>query len=146
MPPKIEKKYTREYKVREIQKNLTKKARLKKEYLKTLKEEGYTPPEKDSKSAKVSFQEIKARRATETKKKLDEKKEMRKLRKKLQKEKADKLRENEMKKLQDIKQKKVQREERANKLSQRTKYGQPLMGPKIEDLLTKIKNDDTYTK
>ena len=94
------KKFTREYKVKEIQRSITKKTRLRKEYLKALKDEGYAVPEKEPKTvAKESVRKIKEARAIEGKK----------------------------------------------KLTQRTRTGQPLMGPKIEDLLDKIKTDDTYT-
>ncbi|KQC42191.1 Essential protein required for maturation of 18S rRNA [Saccharomyces cerevisiae] len=87
------KKFTREYKVKEIQRSITKKTRLRKEYLKALKDEGYAVPEKEPKTvAKESVRKIKEARAIEGKKKLDEKKEIKKQRKRMQKDELNKQR------------------------------------------------------
>lgn len=141
------KKFTKEYKVKEIQRNLTKKARLKRGYLKVLKEEGYTVP--DKKPALISkddIQMLKAERSLQGKKKLDEKREIKKQRNRLQRDLIEERRKNEVEKLKQTKEKLQERERRKTRLTQRTKSGQPRMGPKIEDLLNKIKEDDTYTK
>lgn len=145
MAPKVEKKFTREYKVKEIQKNLIKKARLKKEYLKTLKKEGYSVPEKDTSKEKFDFKKSKQQKAFANKKRFDEKKELNRQKKKSQHEKAERRREEEVRRIKEVKEKERVRETRTRKLNQRTRTGQPLMGPKIEDLLDKIKSDDTYT-
>ena len=58
------KKFTREYKVKEIQRSITKKTRLRKEYLKALKDEGYTVPERETRTgAKESVRKMKEARA-----------------------------------------------------------------------------------
>ena len=140
------KKFTREYKVKEIQRSITKKTRLRKEYLKALKDEGYAVPEKEPKTvAKESVRKIKEARAIEGKKKLDEKKEIKKQRKRMQKDELNKQRSEQLERIRVSKEKLQRREDRKKKLTQRTRTGQPLMGPKIEDLLDKIKTDDTYT-
>ncbi|CAI1573364.1 hypothetical protein SEUBUCD646_0L01340 [Saccharomyces eubayanus] len=140
------KKFTREYKVKEIQRSITKKTRLRKEYLKALKDEGYTVPEKEPRTGvKDSVRKIKEARATEGKKKLDEKKEIKKQRKKLQRDELNERRNDELERIRVSKEKFQMREDRKKRMTQRTRSGQPLMGPKIEDLLDKIKTDDTYT-
>ncbi|KAG0678559.1 rRNA-processing protein fyv7 [Kluyveromyces marxianus] len=141
---KVEKKkFTKEYRLKEIQKNLTKKARLKKGYLKVLKEEGYAVPEKPQaeKHDRASMHEKKEL----NKKKVKEQKEEHKLRKRSAKEKERAFREQEIERIKLAKQKQQQREDRAKRLLKKTRRGQPIMGPKINDLLDKIKNDDTYT-
>ncbi|SCU91027.1 LANO_0D10550g1_1 [Lachancea nothofagi CBS 11611] len=145
MPPRIE-KHSKEYKVREIQKNLVKKARLKKDYFKALKEEGYAVPDKKSSEAKLSYKELKAQNAVGNRQKLDEKKELKKMRGRQQHDKALQRQKYEQDKVKEVRDKEKQRNVRSSKVTQRTRSGQPLMGPKIEDLLGKIKADDTYTK
>lgn len=141
------KKFTKEYKVREIQKNLTQKARLKKEYLKALKEEGYSVPEKaPSGKSKQDYRKLKAELRDEGKRKFDEKKEIKKERKRQQREEAEERRTRELENIKQVKAKMDERERRKKRLSQKTRTGQPLMGPKINDLLSKIREDDTYTR
>lgn len=140
------KKFTKEHKVRAIQQNITRKARLKKEYFKALKEEGYTVPEQPESRREVNVKKLKEDRRNEGKKKIDEKKELKRLRKKEQREKAEEHRRQEIEKVKLIRQKEQEREVKKRKMNKRTRSGQPLMGPKIEDLLSKIKTDDTYTK
>lgn len=140
-------KFTREYKVREIQRSITKKARLRKGYLKALKEEGYTVPEAQPQSqTRLSVREMKAQRQRDGKKKFDEKKEMKRERRRTHAQQAEDLRQKQLEDIRVSKEKFKQRERKSTKLTQRTRSGQPLMGPKIEDLLDKIKNDDTYTR
>ncbi|CAG58963.1 uncharacterized protein GVI51_F01309 [Nakaseomyces glabratus] len=139
------KKFTKEYKVKAIQQNITRKARLKKEYLKALKEEGYAVPEKETSRREVNVKKLKEDKRLEGKKKIDEKKELKKQRKREQREKLEERRRKEEEKVKIIRQKEQEREQKRRKMTKRTRSGQPLMAPKIEDLLSKIKNDDTYT-
>ncbi|QEU60542.1 Fyv7 [Kluyveromyces lactis] len=142
---KVEKKkFTKEYRLKEIQRNLTKKARLKKEYLKVLKDEGYSIPEKPQ-YEKHDRSSVEAKKAF-NKQKVRDQREEHKLRKRTQKEKEQSFKEQEMKRIQLSKEKQVERDRRAKKLTQRTKRGQPVMGPKINDLLDKINSDETYTR
>lgn len=140
------KKFTKEHKVRAIQQNITRKARLRKEYFKALKEEGYSVPEQRESRREVNVKKLKEDKKLEGKKKIDEKKELKRLRKKEQREKAEERRRLEAEKVKTIRQKEQEREAKKRKMTKRTRSGQPLMGPKIEDLLSKIKTDDTYTK
>ncbi|KAL3228455.1 rRNA-processing protein FYV7 [Nakaseomyces bracarensis] len=139
------KKFTKEHKVKAIQQNITRKARLKKEYFKALKEEGYSVPEQPESRREVNVKKLKQDKKLEGKKKIDEKKELKRLRKKEQREKAEARRKYEEDKVKLLRQKEQDRESRKRKMTKRTKSGQPLMGPKIEDLLSKIKGDNTYT-
>ncbi|CAB4254144.1 similar to Saccharomyces cerevisiae YLR068W FYV7 Essential protein required for maturation of 18S rRNA [Maudiozyma barnettii] len=140
-------KFTREYKVREIQKSITKKTRLRKAYLKALKDEGYSVPEAQSQSqVKLSVRDMKEQRLREGKKKLDEKKEIKRQIRKNNVQQAVDHRQRQIDRLHESKEKFKQRERRSTQLTQRTRTGQPLMGPKINDLLDKIKKDDTYTR
>lgn len=141
------KKYTKDYKLKEIQKSLTQKARLKKEYLKALKEEGYTVPDKEpTRKSKEEIRRIKTEQKENSRRKLDEKKQLKKHAKKEQRTAVEERRKQELENIKNIKSKIEQREKRKQKLTKRTRSGQPLMGPKIEDLLGKIKEDDTYTR
>ena len=151
MPPKQyrnKEKFTREYKVREIQRSITKKARLRRGYLKALKEEGYSVPDAapDSSRVKQSVRERREDQRREGKRKFDEKKEMKRERRRTQQEQREESRRQQLESIRVSKEKFKLRERRSAKLTQRTRSGQPLMGPKIEDLLDKIKNDDTYTR
>lgn len=140
-------KFTKEHKLKEIQRNLTKKARLKKEYLKTLRKEGYEIP--DKKPTPVSRDDIKRLREERTlqgKKKLDEKKEIKKQRKKLQAEHAQEAKNKAEERVKIIEQKEQEREKRTTKVTQKTRTGQPKMGPKIDDMLGKIKSNSLYTE
>ena len=139
-------KFTREYKVKEIQRSINQKAKLKRSYLKALKEEGYSIPEKhQSKScAKLDVKKFKEQRKEDGKRKLDEKKEIKKQRKALLKEDAEARRKMQLNRIRESKEKYLERERKSKRLTQMTRTGQPLMGPRIEDLLDKIKNDETY--
>ncbi|CAR28378.1 ZYRO0F02618p [Zygosaccharomyces rouxii] len=140
-------KFTKEYKVKEIQRNLTKKARLRKEYLKALKSEGYeVPDKKPTPVSKDDIKHLKEERALQGKRKLDEKKEIKKQRKRLQAEHAQEAKRKEEERIKIIEQKAQEREKRKVKMTQKTKTGQPKMGPKIDDMLDKIKNNSLYTE
>lgn len=144
------KKFTKEYRVKQIQKNITKRTRLKKNYFKALKEEGFSAPERphddrqdgDHKHKKV--RELKEERRQAGKQKIDEKKQIKKDRMQKQREEKEARRQQQLDRIETSKAKHLQREQRSKRLTQRTRSGQPLMGPKIEDLLNKIKTDDTY--
>ncbi|EDO17476.1 hypothetical protein Kpol_1058p13 [Vanderwaltozyma polyspora DSM 70294] len=144
------KKFTKEYKVKEIKKSLTRKARLKKEYLKALHDEGYSVPEKQPGSGAGAggardYKSIKAARTEANKQRAIEMKVMKRERKMGKKQHFEQSRKDEMANIAMLKQKEVDREKRKKKMTQRTRTGQPKMGPKIDDLLSKIKSDDTYT-
>lgn len=141
------KKFTKEYKVREIQKSLTKKARLTKEYLKALKEEGYTVPDKKpSNEGSYDYKKRKEERNQENKRRLEEKRAFKRDKLQKQKENFENRKQNEADSIKAVKEKYVARDDRKRKMTQRTRSGQPKMGPKIEDLLNKIKGDETYTR
>lgn len=145
------KKFTKEFRVKEIQKNITKRTRLKKNYFKALKEEGYSAPERpqndkdnnDRKHKKV--RELKEEKRQAGKEKFDEKKQLKKDRMQRQREEKEAHRQSQLQRIETSKAKHLQREQRTKRLTQKTRSGQPLMGPKILDMLEKIKNDDTYT-
>ncbi|AQZ15228.1 FYV7 (YLR068W) [Zygosaccharomyces parabailii] len=140
-------KFTKEYKVREIQKNLTRKARLKKQYLKTLKEEGYeVPDKKPPTTSQANVKTLREERALQGRKKLDDKREIKKQRKRLQAEKAQEFRKLEIERIKRAKEMGQERERKKKKMTQRTRSGQPRMGPKIEEMLGKIKGDALYTE
>ncbi|CCE66178.1 hypothetical protein TPHA_0P00200 [Tetrapisispora phaffii CBS 4417] len=141
------KKFTREYKVKEIQKNLTKKARLKKEYLKALKEEGYAVPEKapSEGNEKYDYKKRKEEREQENRRRALERKAMKQEKKWKEKQRTLQRQQTQEERTKTIQLKLKDRERRRERLTQMTRSGQPKMGPKIEDLLNKIKTDDTYT-
>ncbi|AQZ19123.1 FYV7 (YLR068W) [Zygosaccharomyces parabailii] len=140
-------KFTKEYKVREIQKNLTRKARLKKQYLKTLKEEGYdVPDKKPSTTSQDNVKSFREERALQGKKKLDEKREIKKQLKRQQAEQAQESRKLEIDRIKRAKEMEQERERKKKRMTQRTRSGQPRMGPKIEEMLGKIKGDALYTE
>lgn len=64
---------------------------------------------------------------------------------KLAKERKEKSREEKLKRVQERRQllerKNLERQRKKDSLNQRTKTGQPVMGPKINDLLSKIKQN-----
>ncbi|CCH41249.1 rRNA-processing protein [Wickerhamomyces ciferrii] len=117
----------------EIKKSLVHRARLRKQYFKELKEQGEEVPEKQETSDRN-------RDRSQYQPKLDYK-ERAEIAKK-RKEEARK--ERELKRQESIKiseKKKIERERKKDQLSKKTRSGQPLMGPRIANLLDKIKND-----
>lgn len=123
----------KESKNQEIKKSLVHRARLRKQYFKELKKEGEAIPEKEFKKDRQS-------RETESKPRPDfrERAEIAKQRKELARK------EREMKRQEYIKngeKKRAERERKKEQLSQKTRTGQPLMGPRIANLLEKIQND-----
>ncbi|QLG72890.1 hypothetical protein HG535_0D05990 [Zygotorulaspora mrakii] len=138
------KRFTKEGKVKEIRRSLTKKARLKKGYLKALKEEGYSIPEKQPKL--ITGEKARQNDSHEGKMKWDGKVQIKKQRKKLQRDLLEERGKKEAQKVKENKERLETREKRKVNMTKRTRSGQPLMGPKIEDLLSKIKDDETYTR
>ncbi|CCF57738.1 hypothetical protein KAFR_0D00910 [Kazachstania africana CBS 2517] len=125
------KKFTKEYKVKEIQKSITKKTRLRKNYLKALKEEGYDIPDKKPESkTKLSVRELKQQHTLEGKRKIDEKKEIIRERKRAKRVEAEERRAQQLENIKMAKAKQLEREKRSQKLTQKTRRGQPLMGTK----------------
>lgn len=144
-PENKEKTYTREYKRDQISKNIQKKKILKKNYEKLLKSEGYDVSENQETSAKeprLSYKEQKLKNIE----KLKEQKRERRAKKKeasLTKNKTSKeFRDEQLSTIEEIKLKTQQRKQRQEKLSVKTKRGQPVMSFKIDDLLNKIKTQE----
>ncbi|KAL6942339.1 hypothetical protein ACO0QE_003512 [Hanseniaspora vineae] len=147
------KKFTKEYKIAEIKKSLHKKARLKKNYFKALKDEGYSlPDERENQSSgrksrvdpSLSYKERKDIQKRENIEKLKALKQQKKDTKYQQKLTKEERRQKELDRVNEIKKKNENRQLKRERLTQTTRRGQPLMGPKIEDLLNKIKTDDIY--
>lgn len=136
---KIEKRYKKKDKIKDIQRHLVKQARIKKKYLKTLREEGYIVPEKRDKSNTFN-EEVKQ----ENREKYNKKYEL-KQKKRLQLEQEETYRQNELLRIRKAEEEHLKKAQRYHRITQKTRSGQPLMGPKIEDLLNKIKSDDVYT-
>ncbi|AET37745.1 Fyv7p Ecym_1524 [Eremothecium cymbalariae DBVPG len=134
------KRFTKEHKIKEIQKSLHKRARIKKQYLKSLKVEGYELPDKQEKP-KLSYDQVK----TDKRSKVAQNEELKKRCKRLQSKELEERRQHNFAKIQEAKERQFAREKRSLRVTKRTRSGQPLMGPKIDDLLEKIKNDNTYT-
>lgn len=131
MPPRREPfkgkrfhKDLREFKTQEIKRSLVHKSRLKKSYFKLLEQEGESVPEKQSRS--------------DDKKQLDFTE-----RAKLAKERKERDRQQRLLQVQEkrgaIEKARKKRVELRNSLTKKTKTGQPSMGPKISNLLDKIR-------
>lgn len=126
----------REFKSKEIKKSLVHKARLRKNYYKLLEKEGQAVPEKrgstgDNNDNEDVNKQRKPMNYAERAKKTKELKEQRR------KDKLEAIRE----KKQIMEAKAKERERRLERVSQKTTRGQPLMGPRINNLLDKIKKD-----
>lgn len=152
----------REFKSREIKKSLVQRARIRKNYFKLLEKEGEAPEapretqeqpqdhELESgsdngapirKRAPLPPQTVSYRQPPPPKKKpmnFREKAQMAKERKTEQRQK--KLEEIQARR-QALERETKKREQRKESLAKRTKSGQPLMGPRINSLLDKIKAD-----
>ncbi|ODV78807.1 rRNA processing [Suhomyces tanzawaensis NRRL Y-17324] len=128
MPPKryVDRK---ESKSRDIKKALTHRARLRKGYFKLLEQEGESIPEKD-----VAKSEERAKPTMNYAE-----------RAKIAKQRKEEQRKEKLERVQDrrkaIEKKDKERELKKLRLSQKTKTGQPLMGPRINNLLEKIRKD-----
>lgn len=146
MSKNFTKKFTKEYKIQQIQKNISRKSRLRKEYLKVLKEEGYEVPEKTSTKPHITSRELKNQKTIEGRQKREDIKQAKRDRKRTLKEKLESRKQEEIAKIEDSKKMMMERERKKRKLTQKTRAGQPVFAPKIEHLLNKIQSDETYTK
>lgn len=156
----------REYKNQEIKRSLVHRARLRKQYFKLLEEEGERPShekgdnhEKDATSNQydsnesdddVQHSKVKQKeslppqqappKVTSQRKPLNFQE-----RAKLAKERKEQQREEKLQRVKDrrraFEQKQKEREKKKESLSRRTKSGQPVMGPKINNLLDRIRNN-----
>ena len=140
----------RDFKSKEIKKSLVHRARLRKNYFKLLEKEGIKDDEPEqivqgneeyknrSDDSKI---ESRPRPRTENIKKPMNFAE----RANIAKERKEQNRQAKLKSIQDrregIEKKFKERERRKDNLSKKTKTGQPLMGPRINNLLDKIKKD-----
>lgn len=157
----------RDYKNQEIKRSLVHRARLRKQYFKLLEEEGEAPPA-SSKEKRTGDSEADDSQ-TDDSDELDKEKSSVKLkaplppqrappksapkrkplnfqeRAKLAKDRKEHQREEKLRQVQErrraIEQKQKERERKKVSLSRKTKSGQPVMGPKINDLLDKIRNN-----
>lgn len=118
----------------EIKKALVHRARLRKQYLKDLKEQGEELPEK----APRKENEEKHNRPY-PKPNYQERAEIAKKRKEVARKEREAKRQEYTK---NAEKKRAEREKKKELLSQKTRTGQPLMGPRIANLLEKIKNED----
>lgn len=119
---------SRENKNREIKKALTHRARLRKNYFKLLDKEGQPvplpePAAEEHKQKKFDYAE----------------------RAKIAKERKEQARRAKLEEVQErrrtIERKTKERELRKDRVTKTTKRGQPLMGPRINNLLDKIRKD-----
>ncbi|ODV69062.1 rRNA processing [Hyphopichia burtonii NRRL Y-1933] len=117
----------REFKSREIKKSLVHRARLRKNYFKLLEKEGESTPN----DLVEERRQKKPTNFAERSKLAKQKKEERRL-KKIEEVRARR---------QILEKQTRDREKRKESLSKRTRSGQPLMGPRINNLLDKIKED-----
>lgn len=158
----------RDYKNQEIKRSLVHRARLRKQYFKLLEEEGEAPPA-PSKKEKAAGSEDEDSQLTDGSDELDSEENTVKLkaplppqrappkvapkrkplnfqeRAKLAKDRKEQQREEKLRQVQErrraIEQKQKERERKKESLSRKTKSGQPVMGPKINDLLDKIRSN-----
>ncbi|KAH3672976.1 hypothetical protein WICPIJ_009948 [Wickerhamomyces pijperi] len=133
----------RETKLREIQHNLTQRARLRKHYFKDLKEMGEAIPEKSTRYNEDSNGENSKGDYRDRKAQAQQTYKERMLITKQRKAERHQAREQErIEKVKNIERREKERESNKERFSQRTGRGQPLMGPRIEGLLEKIKRDE----
>ncbi|CAH2352912.1 rRNA-processing protein Fyv7p [[Candida] railenensis] len=139
----------KEYKSDEIKKSLTHRARLRKNYFKLMEKEGLPIDKNEDENEAESENDNKSESRGNTRreyKKPDSKKPMNFAeRAKLAKERKDL---NRREKLESIKnrrevmaQRSKEREFKKERLSKKSRTGQPLMGPRINNLLDKIKSE-----
>jgi hypothetical protein len=125
-------KNRKEYKSREISRLLTHRAHLRKKYFKMIEKEDPGSAPDDGRNAEKSSFEAKEK----PKLNFAERAKMAKERKERQrKEKLQSIREQR----ENTEKKKKEREAQKAVLAQKTRTGQPLMGPRINSLLDKIK-------
>ncbi|ABN65321.1 predicted protein [Scheffersomyces stipitis CBS 6054] len=144
----------RETKSRDIKKALTHRARLRKSYFKLLEKEGMSTPRDEIDNTSIyqlesgedEADQIQERRERKPLPKQEKVKPMNFAeRAKIAKQRKE---ENRKAKLEDVRERRQtierknrEREKRKERISQTTKTGQPRMGPRINNLLDKIKKD-----
>lgn len=147
----------RTYKSQEIKKSLTHRARLRKNYFKLLKEEDPARYEEEiKKEHEINGDEANENTNDEAKpaykkgpKRREENKDNKRLsfaeKAKLIKERKEESRKRAIEEVAERKRKiekaNRDRERKKERISKRTRSGQPLMGPRINSLLDKIKSD-----
>lgn len=142
----------REFKSKEIKKSLIHRARLRKNYFKILEKEGITETnnnenkEEEKGEEKAGNRDVYENKYTDSRDAQNSKKPMNFAeRSKMAKERKEQARQDKLKSIQDrketIEKKSRERERRKENLTKKTKSGQPLMGPRINSLLDKIKKD-----
>ncbi|CAG88126.2 DEHA2E13354p [Debaryomyces hansenii CBS767] len=139
----------REFKSKEIKKSLVHRARLRKNYFKLLEKEGinHEPEQNGDESAESQnkSEEFKRSHIPDSRNQPSKRPMNFAERAKIAKERKEHSRQAKLKSIQDrretIEKKSKERERRKDNLSKKTKSGQPLMGPRINNLLDKIKKD-----
>lgn len=117
---------------REIRQALTHKARLRKKYIQELERSGETVPERQTKQQR-ECRDDQVKRPS-----FQERQQMAKDRKKAFRDEREKEREE---RTHQVEKKRIERERKKEMLSQKTRTGQPLMGPRINNLLEKIERE-----
>lgn len=146
MPPNKpynKKKFTdrREAKSQDIKRALTHRARLRKNYFKLLEKEGLQENRKPDDNQNESNDESNENEKPQLKKKGINFEERSKIVKQRKEEKRKQKLEIVQEKLQRLETNSKERALRKEQLKKTTTKGQPLMGPRINNLLDKIKKD-----
>ncbi|ODV95215.1 hypothetical protein PACTADRAFT_49963 [Pachysolen tannophilus NRRL Y-2460] len=140
----------RDLKNREIKKSLTHRARLRKNYFKLLEKEGESVPSRDGNS---DDQDQNQNQKEEEKEEQEQEQEQGdrntkltyqdrlKISKQRKLVKQQRILEARKEKIAKIEKAKNQRERNKEKFKQKTSKGQPLMGPRISNLLDKIRTN-----
>lgn len=143
-------------KSREIKKALTHRSNLKRSYLKLLKKEGYTTEDKDEKEEdeKEEYEDEREKDGSDNedgdesdeKPKKSKRKQLTFAEKaKLVKQRKEEKRAQRLEQIQNkrkmLESRTKAREQKKESLTQKTRTGQPLMGPRINNLLEKIKSE-----
>lgn len=147
----------RDYKNQEIKRSLVHRARLRKNYFKLLEEEGEVPPQEEGEENDASDREEPSSRSRAPlppqkapKRAPPQKAQPKPMnfaeRAKLAKERKDDVRKQQLNRVQErrrtLEVKNKERERRKESLSQKTRTGQPVMGPKISNLLEQIRKNN----
>lgn len=127
----------RDFKNKEIKKSLTHRARLRKNYFKILQKEGITPNEPSDEQVSDTEQPDTENHHRKPLSYAEKAAAIKQRKEEQRKQKLEQIRQ----KRQNIDKSNQKRETVKTKLSQKTRHGQPLMGPRINNLLDKIKKD-----
>ncbi|EGV63476.1 rRNA-processing protein fyv7 [Yamadazyma tenuis] len=140
----------RDFKSKEIKRSLVHRARLRKNYFKLIEKEGGRPStdpvdelKKEPTKGENTHRETKGPRheRNDVKKSNLTYYEKSQLIKQRKEEKRQAILQDVRERRDKIEKSNQQRDRMKEKLSQKTKHGQPLMGPRINNLLDKIKKD-----